>query len=172
MVIQRRLSVRHMPYAKRCYGMTSKMKQSLRRCLNMLVSVGIGAATALMRKNRRGHQRYMDACGNLLRIFLDIMYVDIPPQIRAARVSRTIDSFGEAECYRRFRFRKPDLRNLFELLSFPATIIMENRSRLTGEEVFLFGLNRFTTCGFLEDLIVAYGGEISQWSRALHYFVG
>ncbi len=151
--------------------MTSKLMSSLRRSERMLLLSGVGAVIARRNRDNRGQQRMREASVNIACKIINIISVDIPEQVRAPRISRTIDSFSDAECYRRFRFRKPDLRQLFNLLQFPETIRLANRSRYTGEEVFLFGLNRFTSCAFVEDLIAIFGGEISQWSRAFHYFI-
>ena len=60
-------------------------------------------------------------------------------------VTRTIESFTPAECWRLFRFQKEDLPRLKVALRMPNVVILEddNRLRFTGEEVMLFSLCRF-----------------------------
>jgi hypothetical protein len=49
---------------------------------------------------------------------------------------RTIDSFCAGHCRMYFRFLKPDLYYLFELLDFPPMVRLRNRSWQTDEEIF------------------------------------
>jgi ABC-type sulfate/molybdate transport systems ATPase subunit len=88
-----------MSYAICCYGATSKMKQFERKVQRMLQIVGFGAAAAQHNKDRRGAQRLLVACAHFIQVIIGCLFVDIPRPVRAARVSRTIDSFSDADCY-------------------------------------------------------------------------
>lgn len=75
------------------------------------------------------------------------------------------------ECEILFRFRYEYLERLFNTLGLPADCVLENGSRMSGEEIFLFSLcrlsypNRLVT---MRDEI--WGGEESVWSRVFKYF--
>jgi hypothetical protein len=98
-------------------------------------------------------------------------YVDIPNELGNVVQSRTIDSFSDCDCFRIFRFRKNHLVELFKLLNIPRRIGILNGSVLSGEEVFLFGINRLTCCNTIEDLVKVYGRDNSQWVRSFHWFI-
>lgn len=48
---------------------------------------------------------------------------------------------------------------------------MNNQSKFTPEEVFLFGLNRLAYPARLQDLCSIYGRDFSQWSRVFSFFI-
>lgn len=84
---------------------------------------------------------------------------------------RTIDSFNESQCYRIFRCTNEELHRWFDCMGFPDEVVLDNGVKLTGEEVFLFGLHRYGYPGRLEDLADAwYGREYTVWSRAFKWF--
>ena len=56
------------------------------------------------------------------------------------RKSIYIHDFDLDESFIYFRFRKPELFLLFELLRFPPFVIFDNRIKMLGEEIFLRGL--------------------------------
>ena len=51
---------------------------------------------------------------------------------------RTIESFSSCDCKIFFEFKKAE--EIFQLLPFPDICKFDNRSEMTGEEVFLRGL--------------------------------
>ncbi len=55
-------------------------------------------------------------------------------------LGRTIDSFEVQQFWSFFRFTKDDLKRLKEELLFDDEYIFDNRTRMSGEEVFLRGL--------------------------------
>ncbi|KAJ1416178.1 hypothetical protein B484DRAFT_401266 [Ochromonadaceae sp. CCMP2298] len=85
---------------------------------------------------------------------------------------RTIDSFCAGDCRMYFRFLKPDLYYLFELLDFPPMVRPRNRSWQTGEEIFLWGLCEIAT-GMQQDHLanLHFGGVGSDQSLAFKWFV-
>jgi hypothetical protein len=85
---------------------------------------------------------------------------------------RTIDSFDDSECWRKFRTRKADLPRLMRAFRIPVSFTTTNRCSFTGEEVFLFSLWRFSDENILEDMAQhVFGREFTQWSRAFNKFV-
>ena len=71
-----------------------------------------------------------------------------------------------------FRFRKPELFLLFELLRFPPFVIFDNRLKMLGEEIFLRGLYELAS-GETQFKIarLVFGGDQSTQSRAFKYFI-
>ena len=90
---------------------------------------------------------FIKRCKVVLKYYIvklmNISYVDIPVTPQVQINARTIESFNEFECYRRFRIRKIDLPTVYRLLNFPNVVTLDNGSKLAGVEVFLFSLNRF-----------------------------
>ena len=169
MTIYRRLSARNMSYNNRAFGMHSVMASHKKRFFRHLRQM-ISIYTNLDENDDiRPYAFYL--VRKLFRNIYGIMFVDIPRQPAIAREARTIESFSEADCYRQFRIRKEDLFEVFHLLQFPHWIILQNRSRMTGEEVFLFGIHRFTTSSHLSDFIPVYGRDFTQLNRAFHWFI-
>ena len=117
---------------------------------------------------------FIRRCKVVLKYYADklinISYLDIPVTPQVQINARTIESFNEFECYRRFRFRKIDLPTVYRLLKFPYVVTLDNGSKLLGVEVFLFSLNRFTSHCCLEDLVTVFGKEYTVWVRAFHWF--
>lgn len=75
-------------------------------------------------------------------------------------------------CEPKFRFSSTQLRQVYNLLDLPEIVILSNRSKFTGEEIFLFGLNRLAFPSRLsEQSLEVFGRENSQWSRAFNYFI-
>lgn len=86
--------------------------------------------------------------------------------------SRTIESFSASDCRINFCFHKRDLHSLLVLLKFPREVIMDNRSRKSGEEIFLRGLYELVTGGNQERICqTVFGGVGSDQSRALAFFI-
>ena len=61
-------------------------------------------------------------------------YEEVEPPIRAGiSLENMTDMFSKEF----LRFRKEDIRRLFNLLNFPERVVLDNRSTMTGEEVFM-----------------------------------
>lgn len=85
---------------------------------------------------------------------------------------RTIESFMACDIPHSFRFRSTDqLQLLKRLLQIPEVVSLDNNVALNGEEVFLFGLRRMAYPSRYFDLLSEFGGEITVWSRAFHWFI-
>lgn len=75
-------------------------------------------------------------------------------------------------CEEKFRFSSSEIRRVYNLLDIPNTVILSNRSKFTGEEIFLFSLNRMAYPSRLsEQALEVFGRESSQWSRAYKWFI-
>jgi hypothetical protein len=96
------------------------------------------------------------------------------------RCRRTIANFeevGSENCYNTFRFHKADLAELFGLLKFPHWMrvgVATDPTKLpilTGEEVFLMGLNRLCSSATDNELSTKFGICWSVFNRAFHSFL-
>ena len=69
------------------------------------------------------------------------------------------------------RFRKEDIHNLYLLLRFPDKVRLENRSTMSGQEVFMRGL--YELCTGAKKTIVSeiFGRHLSDQCRAFNYFI-
>jgi hypothetical protein len=69
------------------------------------------------------------------------------------------------------RFRKEDITNLYLLLRFPDKVRLENRSTMSGQEVFMRGL--YELCTGAKKTIVSeiFGRHPSDQCRAFNYFI-
>ena len=158
-----------MPYKLRSFSMYRKMRKKLDRLLRI---AGLFLAVAgRYQGEERGEGAIRVVKATMRTAINSYFIVDIPNELVFQRKARTFASFSHFECYRRFRLRKTHLQLVFGLLQFPTEFKLDNRSKLTGEEVFMVGLNRFTSCGFLADLVEVYGRDHTQWSRAFHWFI-
>jgi hypothetical protein len=84
----------------------------------------------------------------------------------------TVDSLKHSTAKIFFNFRKDDLSRLIELFKFPEDCILENGSKMKGEEVFLRGLFELSTGENQERMcILLFGREQTQQSRAFKYFI-
>ena len=114
-MIYKRLPPHGMPYKLRTYGKHSKMVKLENRYKRMCSEIA-----NLMAHNQ--NPAFIKRCKVVLKYYgvklMQISYVNIPvvPQVQIN--ARTIESFSEFECYRRFRFRKNDLPEVFTRLSY------------------------------------------------------
>jgi hypothetical protein len=84
----------------------------------------------------------------------------------------TVDSLKPSTAKIFFNFRKDDLSRLIELFKFPEDCVLENGSKMKGEEVFLRGLFELSTGENQERMcIFLFGREQTQQSRAFKYFI-
>lgn len=171
MVLIRRRNVRNMPHRLRAYGMYAKMRSELRRKLRLAELLATLLKSNYVVRVKQRERALKLFLATMLSSIFNILFVDVPSPVRRKHNPRTIESFSPFDCYRRFRIRKPDLKRVLRLLEIPIHVKLENGSVFTGEEIFLFGLNRFTTCAHIDDLISTYGRESSQWVRAFKWFI-
>jgi hypothetical protein len=88
------------------------------------------------------------------------------------RKAITIDIFDSDECFIYFRFKKEDLHQLLILLRFPSFFKLDNRIRMSGEEIFLRGLYELAS-GETQFKIsrLVFGGDNTMQSRAFQGFI-
>ena len=97
---------------------------------------------------------------------------DPPNRLISGPLKTCIDDFSESDCFIFFRFQKHHLRIISGLLKFPDIIVFDNKSKMTGEEVFLRGLYELAS-GETKHKISAnvFGREWSIQSRAFSWFI-
>lgn len=97
--------------------------------------------------------------------------VNLPAQVH---LNRTILHYEALplECEAMFRFQAQHLRQVYTLLQIPNTVRLGNGSVLSGEEIFLFSLNRLVYPSRITDRAMSeFGRENTVWSRAFSWFI-
>ena len=95
-------------------------------------------------------------------------YEEIEAPVRAGI---SLESMTDMFSKEFLRFRKEDLRRLFNLLNFPEKVVLDNRSTMTGEEVFMRGLYELTTGAKKTMVAETFGRHPSDQCRAFNYFI-
>lgn len=90
---------------------------------------------------------------------------------RPIRLNRRIDFFHSEDCWPLFRFRKDDLYRLKVSLRIPESVTLQNGISVSGDEVLLCSLRRFSSAGTLHDLTHLFGRDLSTWSRTFTWFL-
>ena len=169
MVIHKRKTPSKTLYKHRAFSRYAFEQRNARKFLKIL---NVLIVIKQINKNKEECHTKLDVIINFCLLKLSKYYfVDIPNELGNVVGSRTIDSFSDCDCFRIFRFRKNHLVELFTLLNIPRRIVISNGSVLSGEEIFLFGINRLTCCNTIEDLVKVYGRDNSQWVRSFHWFI-
>ena len=76
-------------------------------------------------------------------ILFNYLYIRVEPNVfmlPTPKLSRTIDSFAESECWNYFETRRQDLPRLRTALLLDRDCILSNGIRMTVEEIMLRGL--------------------------------
>ena len=103
------------------------------------------------------------------------LYIRIEPNVfmlRTPKLSRTIDSFTESECWNYFETRRQDLPRLRTALLLDRDCILSNGIRMTGEEIMLRGLYELVSRD--DQYIIAneiFGKDQPAQSRAFSFFI-
>ena len=161
-----------MSYTRRCYGLCAKEVSIIKKWQRWRRDLLMHYLRCIFDDEDHDVILHLEMTINQLSYAIrNVMVVDIPPHLVEQRPARTIESFSDAECWRRFRVRKDDLYRVKDALQIPHSVRLENRSKFSGEEVLLFSLNRFTTCAWTHDLLCTYGRDATQWYRAFHWFI-
>lgn len=90
---------------------------------------------------------------------------------RPPRRAVAIANYSSSHCWTMFRFRRPDLVQLLDILRFPATVQLPNKCVSTNEEVLLITLRRLSYPGRLLDLEQEFGIDYSIISRIFNFAV-
>lgn len=172
MPLLRRRSIALMSHATRCFGLCSREASRVKKLQRYRRTVLVQYFAA---REAEQDEEFVNTLLVLLAqlnaLIEQLVHINIEVPLAIELPARTIESFSDAMCWQRFRMRKPDLHRLKTVLSIPRMVTLPNGSRITGEEILLFSLNRFTTCGWIHDLIPVYGRDASQWTRAFHWFI-
>jgi hypothetical protein len=86
-------------------------------------------------------------------------------------LQRTIQSFSDSECWNYFETRKEDLYRLLDCLQIPPEVRLENRSNMSGENVLLRGLYELVSGADQNEIVLVFGRDYSQQSRAFKWFI-
>lgn len=114
-----------------------------------------------------------------LHRYRQIMYCHVQNRTcrknRQITSARTIESFSEAACWKRFRTTKSHLLLLLKAFKFEKNdgeyFIADNGSKFTGEEILLIGLHRYCIPGPLEQTMgEVFKLDFSMLSRAFKIF--
>jgi hypothetical protein len=90
---------------------------------------------------------------------------------KCPRYDRTIQSFSASDCKIMFEFKKTDLLRLLPLLQLPDECTFDNRSKMSGEEVFLWGLYELVSGANKHEIAKVFGRDWSAQARAFKYFI-
>lgn len=108
---------------------------------------------------------------NLGKLYLQLVSYSSIALERPLRKNRTIESFILTSTIQ-LRFEYDHLHRLKNLLQFPDTVIFDNRSKMSGEEVFLRGLYELSSGESKFNIAEnVFGRHYSDQSRALKWFV-
>jgi hypothetical protein len=136
----------------------------------LLISIGIlrTEKRQARRKYRKLVKNLCKFCGILANIYTSKTVFYVSNVLGPKRRRRTINSFSSKECWRRFRFRKRDLKRLlvvFGLDEVEATLGTDGkRGDFSGEEIVLYSLYRLastTSHGECETLFDTDGSNLS-----------
>jgi len=104
--------------------------------------------------------------------YFQLTFETYQPLPRPLRWVVSIDSFSGDECWNFFTTRKGDLWRLCTALRFPESIVLNNGSRMPGEEVFLRGLYELVSGENQFNIATnVFGRDQSQQSRAFNFFI-
>ena len=106
-----------------------------------------------------------------IALSINIKADNYEPIPRPIRMVVSIDNMDFSFAHEFLRFRLDDLRRLYRQLRFPDVVKLENRSTMTGEEVFIRGLFEMVT-GVKKTMVSeTFGRHPSDQCRAFNYFI-
>lgn len=104
--------------------------------------------------------------------YLSLKVANDDDMAKCERHNRTIESFSPCDCKIFFEFKKTDLSRLFALLRFQDICKFDNKSVMSGEEVFLRGLYELVSGETKHNVSRnVFGRDWSAQSRAFKYFI-
>lgn len=167
-----------MSYNYRTYGLNTLEVKELEEVETFLTPclIALRILQAQNRKERRINRRRVRKLKRLAAI-LSLVYVSktsfwVATEKAPHRVRRTIDSFSATECWRRFRFRKRDLRRLLRCFQLEdVNVKLGCAGSFTGEEIMLYSLNRLASLCTHSDLQSDYNMDRSNLSAMYNWFI-
>jgi hypothetical protein len=125
----------------------------------------------LSTNNRITKNRVKDVLRRFILDYHNIVVSEITALEKPKRKVWKFDDCDEEESKRFLRFKKRDLRRLFDLLDFPIVCKLENRSRMSGEELFIRGLYEIATGEAVESIASKFGRHYTDQTRAFTFFI-
>ncbi len=104
--------------------------------------------------------------------YIHLLYHVEKPLDKPNRMDRDIESFEDGDCYVFFRFTKPDLHKLVDLLELNETFRLENGEVMSGEELLLRGL--YELCSGETKYKISrnvFGRSYQTQGRAFKFFI-
>jgi hypothetical protein len=102
--------------------------------------------------------------------YLSLRYVEDIALEPTVNHSRNIQSFGQS-IKKDLRFEAIDIRFLIIQLGFSNIVKLDNRIKMSGEDLFLRGLFELVSGSSKHDIADQFGRDFSAQSRAFNYFI-
>jgi nuclease HARBI1 len=158
-----RRNVRDMAYNKRHLGLTSK-----EALYKSKLEEAIGALFILIEDD---NDPCLEAATALLSFEYDQMIRSSWLLIKSIKPGVRIETFGDAFCWNQLRFRKSDLRRLYNCFHIPGRMQLGNGSWVNGEEAMLSTIYRFSHSDSLQSIVNIFGRDYSLWSRVFLWMI-
>jgi hypothetical protein len=107
----------------------------------------------------------------IINAYANIIMNDHDSLNKQERRKPTIESLSEEFCDLNLRFKKDQLVSVYNQLRFLEVITFNDRSKMSGEELFIRGLYELTTGQRKSDIAKLFGGDQPLQSRAFNYFI-
>jgi hypothetical protein len=116
-------------------------------------------------------EKWKHKCGALVALSLSIRMDTYEPLERPIRHCLVLSDITHYFSKEFLRFRRENLEELYVFMRFPHKVILENKSVMCGEEVFLRGLYELVTGEKKTSIAEKFGRHPSDQSRAFNYFI-
>jgi len=139
------------------------------RRLKKIIKVAI--CNLMVADNNEDVEYFDNLLLDILKVYFDIKInrFNDPPPLERRVIS--LANCDETFCDQFLRFKKPDIGRLFQLLHFPDIVRFDNRSTMSGEEVFIRGLYEMASGEKKESIAVKFGRHSSDQCRAFTFFI-
>jgi hypothetical protein len=138
-----------------------KLKKVIKMCFVNLIISEVG-------------QENIEAEYLLLHFIQEYFRIKIDRFPRVSQLHRqeiTIDLLDHSFATGFLRFDKPQLRRIYNLMQFGDEVILENRSKMNGEEIFIRGLYELATGHTQTSIADLFGRHYTDQGRAFKYFI-
>eukprot|EP01040_Poterioochromonas_malhamensis_P006982 gene6983-7532_t len=148
----------------------SSNEQVMIRSLEKAIKFSVVKGTLSVGKDQFEKER--ERTKKLIKLLMKIKIDPQPTPSPPPRLKTSINNFDESYLKNTFKFSKLHLRRLLELLNLPKDVSLSNRSKMTGEEVFLRGLYELSTGETKYNICEnVFGRSCSDQSRAFSWFI-
>ena len=164
-----RRKAKHLSYRKRHLSLSSIEQVRLKRLKKIILALFCKIGMTDDTEEKKDLNDMLEA---VVLKYLSIVVVYKDDMDMCERYDRTISSFSPSDCKTFFEFKKADLVRLFPLLNIPEICKFDNRSEMSGEEVFLRGLYELVNGETKHNISRnVFGRDWSAQSRAFNYFI-